>query len=77
MTTSDTNATERQFLHDLSTPLMVSHGNLALLMEKLEKDPQACCTPMFRQKMGKILESMERVSHMVAARREIIRSPES
>jgi hypothetical protein len=65
---------ERQFLHDLSTPLMVSHGNLVLLLEKLRKDPAACQTPAFVEKMEKALLSIEKVSHMVSARRDHLRS---
>ncbi len=67
---------ERKFLHDISNPLAVVHGNLRITLRKMEQAQEA--NPQlseFIEKLNKAMDACERINKAISVRRdEILRS---
>lgn len=63
-------SSEREFLHSISTPLMISMSYLELILEKQEKMSAEDLT----EKMNKAKTALQKVSQAVHERRQTIKS---
>lgn len=64
---------ERKFLHDISNPLSIAHGNLKIALRKMdplkEIDPQ--CLEII-ERLNKAIEACDRMVKQVGERRQIL-----
>ncbi len=64
---------ERKFLHDISNPLSIVHGNLKIALRKMdplkEADPQ--CLEVI-ERLGKAIEACDRIVKQVGERRQFL-----
>lgn len=65
---------ERHFLHDISSPLMVAHGTTNFVLEKLKADPQSLSQDQVTDRLGRIYNSLEKIVKQLNDRRDFIKS---
>lgn len=61
---------ERKFLHDLSSPLTITHGNLKILLRKIEQDQQCADRDDYIRRLHHAMDACERIALMLAERRK-------
>ena len=66
---------EREFLHDVSSPLAVSIGNIRIIISKLSADPPAISGQALLEKLHKVEYSLEKLVTLVNLRRAAVNPP--
>jgi K+-sensing histidine kinase KdpD len=70
------NGEERKFLHDLSSPLAIAHGNLKILIRRLKSD-EPLDTEEHNQRLDHALQACDRLARMISERRKRLIDSES
>lgn len=63
---------ERRFLHDLSSPLTIAHGNLKILLKKTERMESLSDRDDYLMRLNHAMMACERLAELVAERRQYI-----
>lgn len=61
---------ESRFLHDLSSPLTITHGNLKILIKKVELDQEFNNREDYLKRLKHAMDACERIVEMLAERRQ-------
>ena len=67
---------EKEFLHDISSPVSVIQGGLEILKLKLEKG-EIKDTDQVLERLAKLIEVSNKVSGILLSRKEVIRTGEN
>ena len=67
---------EKEFLHDISSPVSVIQGGLEILKIKLEKG-EIKDTDQVLERLAKLIEVSNKVSGILLSRKEVIRTGEN
>ena len=70
MITNDYILTERKFLHDLATPIMIISGQLEIILKK----QQDLSPEELKEKTTKCLNKVEQLSELLIKRRKFVKS---
>ncbi|MFW7379419.1 MAG: hypothetical protein ACOH5I_11465 [Oligoflexus sp.] len=63
---------ERKFLHDLSSPLTITHGNLKILLKKFESEQQTSDHDDSLKRLQHAMAACERLAVMLSERRQYL-----
>lgn len=63
---------ERKFLHDLSSPLTITHGNLKILLKKMETEQLTSDRDDSLKRLQHAMAACEKLALMLSERRQYL-----
>ncbi len=68
---------EREFIHDMLSPLMVIQGRIKMILKKMDKDPNAMDMEKLNVDLNKVLTASDKLNDIIQTRRSALKSESS